>query len=55
MFPIIILIVFNETQKYKGINTQLGQIDPFAFGVSAGLKKPTPPKPAPFVRGNWTL
>lgn len=40
MFPIIIFIVFNETQKYKGINTQLGHIDPLAFGVSAGLKKP---------------
>lgn len=27
MFPVIILIVFNEIQKYKGINTQLGHID----------------------------
>lgn len=41
MFPIIILIVFNETQKYKGINTWLGHIDPLAYGVSAALKHQT--------------
>jgi len=38
--PIITFIVFNETQKYKGTNIQLGHVGYHAFAASAGSKMP---------------